>query len=126
MNLDELRAYFEDMYSFLHGFDEPKYDKDELASLFNGIELRVSKLEAAFASGGGSLPVEIGGRFFFVYQNASILFKYALLVILTKERDGGALLGRGFLKVSLEAEREKYRDEFAKIEATCNALGIAH
>ncbi|MGD9595910.1 hypothetical protein [Wolinella succinogenes] len=124
MELEELRSYFEESYRFLHEYDEPLWERENIKRLFQGIKERLTRLEEAFAPNGANLPMEIGGRFFFVYQNGSWLFKYALLAILEKGRNGGAWIDRGFLKINPSLEREKYAQEFQEIEEKIISLGL--
>lgn len=124
MELAELREFFEATYRFLHEYDEPRYEKEAIERLFSELEERMERLEVAFAPQGASLPVEIGGRFFFVYQNAGTLFKYALLELLEKDRAGGAWIGRGFLRIDPAQERVKYAREFAEIRERIASLGV--
>ncbi len=124
MEPSELYAFFEDTYAFLHRYDEERFEKEHIIALFRGIKERVDWLEREFAPNGSKLSADMSGRFLFVYQNASILFKYALLRILEQDRAGGALGQRGFLNVSFAQEKACYAKEFGRIHEEISRLGI--
>ncbi|MGP1580512.1 MAG: hypothetical protein ACTTH5_05765 [Wolinella sp.] len=124
MELAQLHAFFEETYAFLHQYDEERFEREHIIALFMGIKERVDWLEEAFAPNGAKLSADMSGRFLFVYQNGSMLFKYALLQILEQDRAGGALGQRGFLNVSLAKERVCHAKEFERIAKEISRLGI--
>lgn len=116
MQIEEIRAFFEDSYRHIHLLDEECYECEKLKDFALGLLDRFRFIADNF-SDGGVLKSDFSGRVLFFYQNASDFCKpFILEAASCTYKEGKSYLDMGFLKIDIDAQRDAHSKIWAEFE----------